>query len=219
MWNTINIFDDFLEEPSVLNSLYDNALNHSRQNSFNSGSLSHTLTNIPALKDSNPEEKIILNLIKLRGSYLFDNLESRIKCVEFWINFEGSGSPVSSFHLDFDEGRLAWESFQLNSSNPECDSVPDEINIIKALPLWACSVCLSPSLKGLGDMLISSSLKTLYSCDMDDSCVRIPHKFNRAVVFEPSFPYRTSGWDRGADSPELLSTFHVNFWDKELTKY
>jgi hypothetical protein len=212
MWNSINIIDQFFDNPSDLCELYELALAYSRQHDLASGCCYHRTTPIESLDGECAIDRTISHLLYSRGSSFFHGVESKIKCVEFWVNFSSPEGRPLGFHLDIDEAAFTWGSSK-------------ELDILGALPIWSCCVHASPREIFGGATMISTAGVEFHNDYISSACpslnfdephwVKVPYRFNRMLIFDSSYPYLVNPHE----STELKVTLHMNFWDKELTKF
>jgi hypothetical protein len=210
MWNSINIIDQFIEDPSDLIDFHGLASDNAIDCNLSSGSYAHRVKSITSLCEDCAIDRVILHLIRFRGEAFFNHIKDRIKCVETWINFSDSSGKPLGLHLDMDEARFYWDR-------------KESANILNYLPVWSCTIFISPHEVFGGDTVISTSLYEDYDSlsqitplNLDEPhWVKVPYKFNRAVIFDASYPYLTNPHR----SERHISVLHLNFWDKELTKF
>lgn len=220
MWNTINIFDDATESDSMIMWFEDWAKDHSRRKGLDSGVIMKGVTDLESL--NKPERiysgellnNIIFNLIKDRAKHLFDPISEKIKSIEFWINFQTVNAPTPNFRLDLDEKTLAWDDLCKNISNPDGEPMFNKIDIASSLPLWSCCVFITPDEVIGGGISLCDSFECLKDGHPTEHTINIPHKFNRAVFFDSSYPYLINPHQGSS----INATLHLNFWDKELIK-
>ncbi|MBK25995.1 MAG: hypothetical protein CME70_18500 [Halobacteriovorax sp.] len=210
MWNSINIIDQFAEDSSDLSSVHDLALSYALDRNLSSGSCAHRVKSITSLCDDCAIDRSVLHLIQFRSEAFFNYIKDRIKCVETWVNFSDRAGKPLGLHLDMDESRFYWDRKKFS-------------NILDYLPIWSCSIFVSPDEISGGGVTISTalyndhdSLSQISPSNLDEShWVKVPYKFNRAVIFDASYPYLTNPHR----SEGYASVLHLNFWDKELTKF
>ena len=127
MWNSINIIDQFFDDPSDLYELYELVLAYSQQHDLASGSYCHRIVPINSLGEECAIDRAISHLLHSRGSGLFYGVKCKVKCVEFWVNFSSPNGKSLGFHLDIDEATFTWGSSK-------------EFDILGSLPIWSLSL-------------------------------------------------------------------------------
>ena len=131
MWNSINIIDQFIEDPSDLIDFHGLASDNAIDCNLSSGSYAHRVKSITSLCEDCAIDRVILHLIRFRGEAFFNHIKDRIKCVETWINFSDSSGKPLGLHLDMDEARFYWDR-------------KESANILNYLPVWSCTIFISP---------------------------------------------------------------------------
>lgn len=186
----IHIFDNFIDDPSVLEYLHDLSMNGM---GLEHGSL---IRGSDFNQQADGTDFIIHSLIE---EIWYKKLSSYIKLFqvvgfEVWNNVGGG----SNYHVDKDEKLFDEEE-------------------IYSFPEWASALYVGPKEEICGGelMINTNGLKALDQepgTSSGPEWISVPYKFNRLVIFDPKLPHRVMPVV-GID--ERVS-FAFNVWYKEL---